>query len=200
MSWTNRNARYMCIDERVCSGTVREETEHWCMCISARRKHIQLNENFDRSSWDYKSLLCDMFMSLRLLCPGLVEDWVWSTIRQFLAACGLRRFREVLSLPLCMKAANQDMCEVTCCPVSNTKQHNCANPSILLAHTSSFRRNVCFTCKSTESYYLERQGQAQHWDMPVTSVADRPVRMYWNWEPVLKNFVQTLPLEPHPPL
>ena len=78
-----------------------------------------------------------------------------------MVACGLDMCKGVLSLPL-VHESSQEMCEITCSLVSDTKQHDCANPSISLAHTSNDRRSVCFTSQSTEKYHLETQGQVQH--------------------------------------
>ena len=78
-----------------------------------------------------------------------------------MVACGLDMCKGVLSLPL-VHESSQEICEITCSLVSDTKQHDCPNPSISLAHTSNDRRSVCFTSQSTEKYHLETQGQVQH--------------------------------------
>ena len=47
----------------------------------------------------------------------------------------------VLSLSF-VHEKGKEICEITCILVSNTKQHDYANPSILLARTSIDDRNV----------------------------------------------------------
>ena len=78
-----------------------------------------------------------------------------------MVACRLEVCKGVLSLPF-VHESGQEMCEITCNLVSNTKQHDGASFSILLARTSNDRRNVCFTSQRTEKYYLPTQGQVQH--------------------------------------
>ena len=53
--------------------------------------------------------------------------------------------------------------------------------------------------KAQRSTILKLRGRCNTETRTATSVADRPERMYWNWEPVLNIFAQT-PLDPPPPI
>ena len=67
-STQNVCARYMCIDKRVRSRATWSETKNRYTCITARQEHIGLNENFDRNSWDRRSLLCVLCVCVCALC------------------------------------------------------------------------------------------------------------------------------------
>ena len=78
------------------------------MCIAARQEHIELNENFDRSSWDHKSItVCNVYVLVPCLiwiCRGLSQN-------RNLEIYGRLRVGDVckgvLSLPSRMKAAQK---------------------------------------------------------------------------------------------